>query len=150
MMKRTIVRCLLPLSLLLGACSGDATGASDTSIRAHRARWDGQHLSSYSFVFQQSCFCPHTEAVVVEVRGGQVTGVRDRATGQPLVGAREPAGAWPTMDDLFDQLAATRAAGLPLEVHWNEARGYPASAVINNHGPADDGGAWSVADLQPL
>jgi hypothetical protein len=149
MMRLTFVRCLLPLALLLGACSGDATGASDTSIRVHQARWQSQNLASYSFVYQASCFCPHYDPVLIEVRGGHVASVRDRATGQPLA-AGEPGPAWPTVDDLFAQLLADRALGLDLEVQWNESRGYPTAAVINHQGAADDGGSWSVDDLQPL
>lgn len=152
MSLRTIRRlAAAALVAMLPACAA-ITLPGNAPVSEHRSQWQAQHLSDYSYQFQRTCFCTEaaSQPVTIEVRGGHVSRVVSRTTGQPLPNADVQPGSWPTIDDLFQQIEAMQAANVtPLVVRWDGARGYP--TYIEAGTLANDGGAvTNTGGLQPL
>jgi hypothetical protein len=124
-MAHALIRRIVPLAavMLAAACSHDATGSNDFDVLLHRQQWQSLHMTSYTFGYRRASMID-LEPAVVEVRDGRVVGARSAATGNPL--PPEKVRAYPTVDDLFDQIVlARKAPSATLKVRWNESLGYP-------------------------
>lgn len=120
----------LLLALSLSACARPFLLPRDEEgeVAAQRRRWESQNLDDYRFNFARTCFCLPLGAVVVEVRDDRVVAVKDAQTGAPVTGAE--AHGIPTIDQLFDQIAAAASNGTHLDVKYHASLGYPTDAEI--------------------
>ncbi|HEX8831911.1 MAG TPA: DUF6174 domain-containing protein [Longimicrobium sp.] len=147
-----MVRSLRPLFfavLLLAGCD-NATLTVDPAATAEERQWQAQRLDDYRYDFDQHCFCvPEQVApVTIDVIDGRVSRVVVRATGQDITaraGLR-----WPTIVELFRIIDEARRNGTePLEVRYDETRGYPtyieAGTLYN-----DAGVIYTASNLRPL
>lgn len=138
------------LVLLPFACSpAPDASAPDAPAEAQR-RWEAAALLDYRFDFQQNCFCvpEQVQPVTIEVRGGRVTRVISRATGQDITGAEGL--HWRTVPDLFLVIEGARRDGMePLAVRYDPELGYPTSIEAGSLA-ADAGAVYSASNLRPL
>lgn len=80
---------LSALAALASACAADA-GSGDSSgvvdLDAHRMQWNRPGRDAYSFVWQQSCFCPSevTRAIRVTVDFDRIVSATYVDDGQPV------------------------------------------------------------------
>lgn len=127
------------------------SGCSDPTdpgaiMEAARARWQAQALDSYGFDYQQSCFCAFTRPVRITVEAGVVTAV------EPLDGGPDdlPVSAFPTIDDLFDRLAAAEANDpVVFEVEFHPVLGFPTFANIDiSRQIADEEFSFEVGNVE--
>ncbi|MCH7738684.1 MAG: hypothetical protein IIC93_00885 [Chloroflexi bacterium] len=101
-------------------------------LAAARGLWLAADLRSYSFTFQQLCFCPQeiTQPVLIEVRYGQVEAVS--RPGSELQLDPPSISDYLPVEGLFDlvQGAIDRDADV-IEVEYHTAFGYPVSAFFD-------------------
>ena len=137
----------LLLALSLSGCARPFLLPRDGEgeVEAQRRRWDSQNLDDYRFNFARTCFCVPLGAVVVEVRDDRVVTVKDAQTGSPVTGAA--AQGIPTIDELFDSIAAAADEGTYLDVKYHSSLGYPTETEIGTL--ANDAGArYHVGNVQ--
>ena len=117
----------LPLTtlLLLGACASPTTPGND--LAEHRALWEAQGLTDYTFDVRRVCYCQFVGDVRVTVKDGVITGVTEIASEV----ARDPE-TFRTIDGLFDlvQDAYDRDAH-EIQVEFDPGRGYPTRIWID-------------------
>jgi hypothetical protein len=111
------------------------------------ARWSSQHLHTYAFTLQRSCFCLNTHPLYVLVVNDKVTGVLDLQTG-----AQVDAQLGETVEDLFGFIrsAIVNHAAL-IEAEYDSTQGFPTS--INYDGSAqfvDDEVFYRVSDVHTI
>jgi hypothetical protein len=103
------------------ACSSPTGPASQQSILAHRARWNAQNLTSYSYTYQFSAFiATANQPLRVEVRQDTVRSVVVVASGDTL----SPVG-FPTIDALFDRALHAAENGSLTRIAFDPRRGFP-------------------------
>ena len=150
-MRRRVRSRLIPWWIALPlACSPAPDGTSPGAPAEAERRWEAAALQDYRFDFQQQCFCVPEQAqpVTIEVRGGRVTRVVSRTTGQDITGAEGL--YWRTVPELFRVIEGARRDGVtPLEVRYDPELGYPTSIEAGSLA-ADAGAVYTVSNLQPL
>jgi hypothetical protein len=112
---------------------------------AARARWEEADLNDYSYLLILHCECPLSTSgpFEVKVKGGELRSVTH--TGD-LEGARPDV---VMIDDLLEVIAVAVAAGIDVDVTYDDDLGYPSMAIIDTEAVAVDGGlAFSVADFE--
>lgn len=121
------VFCLLALS----ACSS-TLGPVDSDlqrIRAQRALWDAQEISSYTFETRRLCFCAFVGWLEVTVAADSVVSIL------PIDDPEAPEWAtqdYPTINELFDILEdAVEREAVQIDMTWHESLGYPESFWID-------------------
>lgn len=103
------------LLLLASAACSDTT--APLSITEARALWESHHLTTYSYLGSQECFCAIPSGPVrVDVSAGMVSAVTDMTTHAPISTI-----GWLTIDDLFD-LAETLQ---PQPIEFDRSLGFP-------------------------
>jgi hypothetical protein len=139
-MRATLVRFSLPVLVALPACS-TLTSLALVDVNRHRAAWDAQGLTDYSYVYELDGFFINYagKAIRLEVRQDTVRSAVVIATGDTL------AGHWPTIDDLFDEAAAAVDGGTLRAITYDAALGYPTRMDIA--GPADGAGSVLASQL---
>lgn len=129
-----------PLALaLLAGCTPSAAPAPDPAAQPapgsagagdHAAAlrtWAANRPAAYAYDLEISCFCIHRGEYAVEVRGGEITAVRD-AAGAPVTDARLE---WiVTVDRLFEVIGQAAQAGTPVRAAYHPAMGYPTEAEV--------------------
>ena len=142
-------RFLLPLAL--GGCFPTGLADERAELRANHERWRAQGIASYSYVVQQSCFCPSsvTEPLRVTVRQGEVVAVAEAATLAPRAVDRSRA---LTVEDLFARVEDALDRGAAgLSVTYHPERGYPTSISIDYDERAiDEEISFAARDLRIL
>ncbi|HMG71011.1 MAG TPA: DUF6174 domain-containing protein [Gemmatimonadaceae bacterium] len=129
------------LILASAACSD---GAGPTGAVAARQRWEAQHLSSYSYVADKTCFCWFPDGpgpMRVEVTQGTVSRVTVIATGVETTIA-----GWYTIDELFEQILY--GSGTPPTVAFDPVRGYPTRVEVCCLAN-DSGSIYTAASVTP-
>ena len=130
---------VLVLALSAAACSGndDALGilvdpqpveGIAGSVAQQRQVWEGQGIDDYRFAYSRVCFCPQRGTVQVTVRNGRVTDVRQVERGRAV--DREAWAEFPTVDELFDAIAAAQSRNEHTAVKFHPTLGYPVEADI--------------------
>lgn len=125
----------MALALLLAACPllpGREGSDVLRDLERSQQRWRSRDIADYRYVVQRSCFCGGevVRAVVVEVRGGEVTSRRYRDESTPL--AWHDPTLWPSVEGLFELVrdAVERGADR-VEVDYHPEHGYPVSIRID-------------------
>jgi hypothetical protein len=128
----------LAIRLLLLSCVASCSITTETArsdaeleLARNRQRWSSAGIHDYEFDFHRSCFCPEeaTERVHIVVRNDVVTSVLRARDGQA---ASARVGAWPRVDDLFDDVRRRLEEGADrLEVQYDPLYGYPRSIVAD-------------------
>jgi hypothetical protein len=150
-MRQSIALAAL-LTLLALGCSSDGPGPADQlrQLEEARLRWSGQAVSTYSYAFDQDCFCPPAliEPVDVSVVGGVVAAVASRPGGVPLAPA--DASRFHTVPELFDLIETALRSGEPVVVmaDYDPASGLPTAAFIDYQSSIDEELAWTAGDLR--
>ena len=138
------------LALVLGGCApaaapSQAPPATEATEAQHR--WESRHIASYAYNLDITCFCIHRGTYAIEVRNGEITSVRNVATG-----AAPPAEQveWMmTVDRLFATINDARQAGKPVRATYHPELGYPTEAEIGML--ADDSGTlYRITNLRAL
>jgi hypothetical protein len=121
------------------ASSGDAAAA--------QRRWEAGRPAAYAYNLEISCFCIHRGQYAVEVRGGEITSVREAATNAP---AEESRVEWiVTVDRLFEVIRQASSAGTPVRAEYDGRLGYPVEAEVGLL--ADDSGTlYRIQNLRAL
>lgn len=149
-LAHALVRTGVALAMLVAVagCS-DPTGP-DRDLERAAALWAGQDLASYTYVFDQSCFCGFTGPVRLTVTDGAVVAA------QSLPGSSDPDTAqdptwFPTIDELFDRLrSAVESDPVVFLVTYDSILGFPASASVDiSEQIADEEYAFEVRDVVP-
>jgi hypothetical protein len=142
---------VLLLALAFGACS-DATSPSVAGVRRqaalNRARWNAQHLDSYSYEYSRYCFCVfEVVGVRIEVRDGEVVGAWE-ANDAPV---QHPLSMYPTVNDLFDFIdEAARSNPDFIDAKYDAERHYPTAITVDyNYSYADDEIGHQAGGLVP-
>jgi hypothetical protein len=109
------------LAAFIVACSSPTGPASQRSILAHRALWNDQNLTSYSYTYQFNAFNAFAnQPLRVEVRQDTVRAVVVVASGDTL----SPTG-FPTIDVLFDRALHASENGSLTRISFDPGRGFP-------------------------
>lgn len=128
----------LVLTLAAAACSG--TDALDVLVdpqpvegvagnaAQQRQVWTGQGIDDYRFAYSRLCFCLQRGTVQVTVRDGRITDVRQVESGQPV--PRDSWGEFPTVDQLFDDIATAQSRDEYTALKFHPTLGYPVEAEI--------------------
>ena len=135
------------LFALVAGCA-DAGILTDSNIEAAKERWDRNEPSSYEMTISRNCFCAMdaTGEVIVTVTNGVVVGV-SRMSGLEM--PAEAIKSWPTVDELFEQIAASRAAGSTVEAEFHALVGYPLRIAIDEDLlPVDGGVVYQISRLR--
>lgn len=115
------------LAVALAGCSSPTD--PDTATAVARALWQAQAVDSYFFDYERSCFCGFVGPVRITVESGAVVAVESLATDPPVL---PDVAAFPTIDDLFDQLAAAEANDpVVFDVVFDPVQGFPVSATVD-------------------
>lgn len=145
---------LLTLIAIPGACTtlGLEGGTSERAqLERQKARWVNQHLSSYRFTYNLTCFCGGVRGPIeIEVRSGTVAGAVYTVTDEPV--SIEIQDNLPTIDGLFRLIAQaiTDRADL-LDVDYHSTMGYPTRISIDHSfTTADDEFVHTANSLRPL
>lgn len=119
----------------------------DGDIAAAQRRWEARRPAAYAYDLTISCFCIHRGEYALEVRNGEITSVRDRATGAAPEASRVE---WMvTVDRLFQAMRQAAQAGTPVRAVYHPELGYPTEAEIGTL--ADDSGTlYRIGDLRAL
>jgi hypothetical protein len=130
---------VLVLALSAAACSGGdgplgilvdpqpVEGVAGT-VTQQRQVWNEEGSDDYRFAYSRVCFCPQRGTVQVTVRDGRVTGVRQVESGRAV--DRAAWGEFPTVDELFDVIAAAQSRNEYTAVKFHPTLGYPVEAEI--------------------
>ncbi|HYW13742.1 MAG TPA: DUF6174 domain-containing protein [Longimicrobium sp.] len=141
------------LTLSTAAACAPAAEPSDpppagagTAAAAQRT-WEANRPAAYAYGLEISCFCIHRGQYAVEARNGQITSVRDAATGQPAEASRVE---WIiTVDRLFEVIGQASQAGTPVRAEYHPQLGYPVEAEVGML--ADDSGTlYRITNLRAL
>lgn len=100
-------------------------GRDELSIlRREQGRWRALGIVDYDFEYMKSCFCPieMTQRKRIEVRGGKVIGVFDKATGAVI---DQPYWVWPTVDSLFVWLERDIRSDYNVKVSYDGTYHFP-------------------------
>ncbi len=144
---------LLLLVAMTPSCGEGLTGprkVAQQELNAARARWAALEVANYDYEYRMSCFCgpDALRPVVVQVRGGMVTAVRDRETDEP----RTPLTQWATIPGLFDRIQGW--IDLPantLDVEYDPVSGIPTSVSVDPiRNAVDDEGGFHASALVAL
>lgn len=152
---KNLMRTRTGLALIVITASGCSTGAppdsdSGNDLPVERQRWEAAALADYQFDFQQQCFCvqEQVQPVTIEVRGGAISRVISRETGDEV--AASDGLRWYTVTDLFAVIADARERGVePLVVRYDPQLGYPVHIEAGSLA-ADAGIIYTASNLQPL
>lgn len=150
-MRLHLVDRWLPLTLLLAAACGDATGPA-AELSLNRRKWITRRPASYTSEFQRLCFCrPEAVGPVrITAQGGGVQTVVSSA-GDPIPPADVDAYFRVTIDSLFDILQdAARQPADHITVTYDARLGYPTEAFIDYEvGTADEELGFRAELLSP-
>ena len=137
---------LLTLIVLAGCATAPA---SQPASNAPERQWAASGPADYRYDFEQQCFClrEQTQPVTVEVRGGRVTRVVARETGQEV--ARGEPLRWHTVPGLFQLATEARGNGSEPRVTYDPRLGYPTRIEIGSLA-ADAGVIYIASNLRPL
>jgi Family of unknown function (DUF6174) len=138
--------CVALVALTMTAC-GMTTAPTADEVASHRAAWNAQHLSNYSYDYKVTGFLIAWAGRVVqlEVRNNAVVTAVYADTGQPVPGSPTQ---FPTIDTLFDQAAGAADAGALRAITFDSERGYPLQMDLS--GPPDASGSVFASQLQPI
>ncbi|TFG62533.1 MAG: 4-phosphopantetheinyl transferase family protein [Gemmatimonadales bacterium] len=115
------------LVVALAGCS-DTTEPDSTASTA-KSLWNAQAIDSYSFDFQQSCFCVFTGPVQITVEAGAVVAVQSLMNPPSTLPDID---TFSTIDGLLDRLEAAEASDpVVFDVVYDQVRGFPVSAVVD-------------------
>jgi hypothetical protein len=137
--------------LTVAACTPPAPPADAPqeggSVAAAQATWEARRPAAYAYDLTIACMCIHRGEYRVEVRNGEITSVRDAATGAPSPESRVE---WiVTVDRLFEVMRQASAAGTPVRATYHPELGYPTEAEVGML--ADDSGTlYTIQNLRPL
>lgn len=135
---------LLPLACTAAPPDTEPVDDHDAALQ----RWEAAGLADYQFDFQQECFCvrEQVQPVTIEVRGGSITRVVSRETGEDVEDERL---RWHTVRELFDVITDARQQGVtPLNVEYDAELGYPTRIEAGSLA-ADAGVVYHASNLQP-
>ena len=137
------------LLLLAGCSAAPAPATQPAAGTAQEQQWRAAALSDYRFDFEQQCFCvaEQRQQVAIEVRGGRVSRVLARATGQSVAASENV--RWLTVDDLFRRIAEAQANQTEFRVAYDPRLGYPTRVEIGSLA-ADAGVIYIASNLRPL
>jgi hypothetical protein len=128
-------------AILAGSSGAAATPGQTAQLAQKRALWNHQHLRSYAYRLQISCFCPDRQPVTITVRNGV-------SHGGSGFGAQLS-----TVPKLFGtiQRALSSPTGRVAAVHYDLTRGFPRSASIDPIiGAIDDEFGWTITGFHRL
>ena len=119
-------------------------------LRINRRLWKQQKISNYRYTLTNDCFCI-AEArgpVIIEVRNGITTSIRNADTGMPVNSKLFQ--DYDTIPKLFNLIKDTIGRGQSsLSVEYNPKLGYPTQINIGNLA-ADAGVFTKVQDLEEI
>lgn len=126
---------------------GPPAASDDGAIAAAQRRWEARRPAAYAYDLAISCFCIHRGEYALEVRGGEITSVRDKATGAPAEASRVE---WMvTVDRLFEVMRQAAQAGTPVRAVYHPELGHPVEAEVGTL--ANDAGTqYRIANLRAL
>lgn len=156
-LRRRAVRALpvpLGLALALGACglAPFGPGSPADELRAARAEWERQGISSYRYTVRRSCEClPEvTVPARVEVRGGRTVSVVAATRARQV--RPEAFGEYDTVEELFAVIGEAIARDPYRFVARYDARfGYPVEYFVDfDREHADDEGGLAITDFEVI
>jgi uncharacterized protein DUF6174 len=129
--------------LTLAACT-ESTAPNAALIQAQRARWTGQAVTSYTYIYRVTGFFINYQGqdITLTIHNDSVVSALISATGEP----RSPTG-FPTIDELFDQALAASRGGTLTHIEFDSKFGYPTRMDLA--GPPDASGSVFSSSLQP-
>lgn len=141
-MSRSSV-CLVPLAILIACSNPTSSVLSVPIVLQHRAVWEAQHLTSYSYTYQFWAFNRFAgQPLKLEVRADTVRSVVVLATGE-IVDPKY----FPTINGLFERALAAARDGSLRTVTFDPQRGYP--TVLGYAALPDALSSEGASDLQP-
>ncbi|HYD52467.1 MAG TPA: DUF6174 domain-containing protein [Gemmatimonadaceae bacterium] len=150
-MKPVRILLLLVATLLAGAGCPTEPVEVDELVAARR-RWTAEGPRAYAFDYARNCFClaETTRPVTIHVRAGVVEAVFDRLTGQRVtIDPRFP--PWPTIPQLFDEVARAAREADDFRVAYDARLGFPVDFFADwIERAADDESGFTAANVRPL
>jgi Family of unknown function (DUF6174) len=138
------------LVLMLFQCSSNPTSPSKDILTA-RQKWNNQGLESYTFNYNNSCFCLWASVTFkIAVFENKIVNVSDTA-GKEAVDSTEYQYFY-TIDQLFDLLEeADKQNAAQLDYSFNKDFGYPEHIYVNySEQIADDESSYTIDSLRAL
>jgi len=139
-------------SFFAAACSLDTARGARKELDQGREQWESQGLDDYRYTLRVGCFCPPevTDAIVVEVRGGEVVSL-EYAAGGP-VGHPEYHARHDTVPELFQLIEMAIQSGADeIRVSYSPAYGFPERTRLDSSTAiADDELSLMISDFQVL
>lgn len=143
------------LALALGACGLGPLGPSGPAddLRAARAEWERQGISSYRYSIFKSCGECLPEWVAparVEVRQGRTVSVTALHPSRPI--RRESFDTYDTVEELFATVEEVIAADpYRFGARYDPRLGYPVEYSVDyDREHVDDEGGFTVADFEVI
>ena len=138
---------LFSMTAILVACSG-FLGAENSEMNTNREKWESQWYGSYQFEYQQNCFCPASEPVILTVEDGIIESARLVGTGE-LVNEADFS-QYRTIERLLEILqGAIESSADKFSVEYDSDLGYPIFGDIDYEERAVDSEfGFTVSDLQ--
>ena len=145
---------LVPLGLALGACGlaplGPSSAAGD--LRAARAEWERQGISSYRYTIRRSCEClPEATAPArVEVRDGRTVSVVAATSASQV--RPEAFQRYDTVEELFAVIEETiERDPYRFSARYDARLGYPLEYSVDfDREHADDEGGLAITDFEVI
>jgi len=135
---------LAALALLIVALSCRNAVGPRLDFEEAYVRWRAQHLDTYAFTLQRSCFCLSVDPLYVLVLNDKVASVTDLQTGTEVdVRAGE------TVEDLFGFIkSAIDHHAARIDVEYDPSKGFPTSIKYDGSAQiVDDEIFYRVFDL---
>lgn len=132
------------LAATLVACGGDSSPTSNpTAAAIDRAAaastWQLHDIDSYQVTLTRECFCLPRGEIVLTVQDGLLVDSLVVEENRSLT-VDELEYIPGTVEQLFDLITASEAAGDTVAVQYDSAYGYPSRVAINEEALAADGG----------
>jgi hypothetical protein len=128
----------------------EITSSNLTQLRINRRLWNQKKINNYRYQVTNNCFClPEFRGpLIVEVRNGITSSIKDAQTGKPV--NSELLRQYSTIPKLFNLIGNTIKAGeSELTVVYNSQFGYPTQINIGNLA-ADAGVFTTISNFEVL
>ncbi len=124
------------------------TNSNSKELKTNRRLWNQRKISNYRYTLSRDCFCtPEARGpVVIEVRNGKTTSIKNAANGKPV--NPELFQQYNTIPKLFDSIKDAIARKEPeLTAEYNPKLGYPTQIKIGSLA-ADAGVVLTIENLR--
>ena len=127
--------------------ASNSTAPATSEVARMRRLWETKGPKQYTFVYRAACDCYIRDAVRVTVENGRLTAAKYTRDDDWV--AETFWVAFPTVEELFDQIEKAEREGTPVQVRYDRELGYPIDVTIGTRARSA-GVRHTLSDLEPL